>query len=275
MSMVEGCLERVPVAAERDMRKILEAEPQQAPKLPPRPRLAQRLERLAQTLPSDDIYGARVAEELRQLLDMPVRTYFQYTPEALAAMYNAVERAGQYCGPLRVSAYRDVLEVIRRLFEDFRRQDVDHEELLELCMKLLMSLGEPMALERFAVPVQQEEQEPQPKCLEQRLRELSASCAVESPILQRPLVHYFYAASHLTDSEYPNWLYRKKIRPDFALDKLKTCPEERYTLAFEVAYAYGLERETEADSDFARQKLYDLLVEPVKPLLHQDLTRKE
>lgn len=214
--------------------------------------LATRLERLKSGLPCDEPYAAFLAESLQRLLETPIDFLCGGDPLTMTALEDELEQA-QFlldydCGPVRT--YADVLGIVRELYRGYWHSGHDRSEKTEKADKILMFLAG-LLVNPPAPPLKKAEGP-----LKEHLSGLGAAQDTEYPILSVPVAHYYYAASILDGSNYPNWIfkYRFYIRET---DKLR------------IGMAYTLKRYLgEIPGRSVKDILmhpYDLLVEPIFP----------
>lgn len=201
--------------------------------------LAERMKRLNQQLPGDDVYGAHVTSALQHLLAAPLEELCADDPDALACLTHQLECACFLLGSDTVEVfdhtYADALKMVYRLCREYTGSG--HDELREHAGAILMGLAGCL----LALPMRT------------GLNEIS-----EYQILALPLPHYFYAASVLDGSDYPNWFYKQQFLID--RDRSKNC---LHYVSLQVRQLLKRFVNTEDEDPFPM--LYDLLVEPIFP----------
>lgn len=256
--------------------------------------LTKRLERLEQSLPSDDLYGDYVTQALQKLLDTSLYDLFAcpvqerqelqgfFTLLAEGQRLNEPDPASEDMLPFAPSlrTYGDVLALVRDLKESSSLQENDshivkaRDILAELARALLKSPrpreepdpGEVISLQERLKSVGGQASSPtQFKALlkpHPKTRWNDILCAnirvQEYPILAAPVAHYFYAASRLAGSDRP---FRGA---EEAFKFFLTSKSVRFNLAFMLLFGLG-------DAPFLKWDvpdffiLYDLLVDPIFP----------
>ena len=203
--------------------------------------LAERLGRLNQQLPGDDVYGAYVTSALRRLLATPLEELCADDPDALACLTYQLECACLLLESDTVEvfdrAYTDALKMVYGLCREYVGGGSVRDELREHAAAILTGLAHRL----LALPTRTGPHE-----------------ISEYPILSLPVPHYFYAASALDGSDYPNWFYNQQFLMD--RDRSKNCLN--YTA---LQLRRLLERFLNTEDEDPFPMLYDLLVEPIFP----------
>ena len=201
--------------------------------------LAKRLARMNQQLPGDDVYGAHVTSALRQLLGTTLEKLCADDPDALTCLTEQLICASILLGTDAAvnPTYADALEVVYGLCREYVDSGSVRDELREHGEAVLRGLAGRL----LALPTRT------------RLNEIS-----EYPILILPVPHYFYAASVLDGSDYPNWFYKQQFLID--RDRSKNC---LHYVALQVRQLLKQFLNSEDEDPFPM--LYDLLVEPIFP----------
>lgn len=208
---------------------------------------------------------------VRTLLNTPVDVLFQNRTEDLRwllgamsygdLLLNGKEPTGD---PDPMPVYWEVLQTIHSLRQGFSDDPLLDDErsfrMRRTCEKLLLRLAE-----AFLAPRNTDDAIPQDKVFvkQQPLRARLADAHSQSvfPIFGIPLASYYQAVSRLSECEYPNWVYRTRIRPIFEHTQK---PEESYNLRFLAAYC-KICQEDNGDHDWNETfpLLLDLIMMPV------------
>lgn len=205
---------------------------------------------------------------VRSLLNTPVDALFQNRAEELQRLLSAMDHSrfllrGE--GPAdTIPVYWEVLHTIHSLRQGFSDDPLldngRSSHMRRACETLLLLLAE-----AFLEPRNKEDTVPKDKPFVKRqpLRERLADTHSQSvfPLFGIPLAGYYQAVSRLSECEYPNWVYRTRIRPIFAHTKE---PEVSYNLRFLAAYCKICQEDNGPhDWDETFPLLLDLITIPV------------
>ena len=254
-----------------------------------KPFLANRLNRLYHTMPSDDLYGMHQATVLNQLLESRLEEICAEDLAALSELTDKLAIAGamlKASGEKAALTYADALRTVRDLYRKYQNESSADDALRSLGEEILVFLAKQLLGPSREL---RKKEDAQSQSLEERLLEIQArpgnearvpddmtpeqywyrillkGCrSKEYPILTAPLSHYFYAASVLDRSDYPIWFYHAyRLSGEDPRQGNRTSLYMAYMLKWALGEIPGCEEERSVSL------LYDLLVEPIFPGMEQ------
>lgn len=254
--------------AVKDIRSVLSwrSEP---PRSEGRISLAERKKQLNQMSASE---RSHTQSALKELLRTPVDILFQNRTEDLQCLLKALEDSHGLLNSAHaaktpsdsVPLYWEVLQTIHSLWQGFSDEPLldKHQEnhMRRTCETLLLLLSE-----IFLSPPSTDDTAPKGKAFVQKqsLKERLADvpCRSVFQFFGTPLASYYHAVSVLSECEYPNWVYRTRIRPIF---ENAEKPEASYNLRFLAAYCKVCREDNGAhDWNETFPLLFDLIAIPV------------
>lgn len=254
--------------AVKDIRAVLSWRPKQINRAG-RISLAERKKHINH-LPAIGNYDTLSA--VKDLLNAPVDILFQNRTEDLQKFLNTLNYSRFLLNGEKpagnsvdyVPIYWEALQMINSLRQGFGDEpllDNDRSRYMRrACETLLVLLSE-----IFLTPPNADDAIPKGKylvekqSLEKRLADVHSRSVFR--LFGVPLADYYQTISRLSECEYPNWVYRTRIRPVFENTEK---PEASYNLRFLAAYCKVCQEDNGAhDWDETFPLLFDLIAIPV------------
>lgn len=240
--------------------------------------LKERLKCLNLMIPCNEGYGRLLAQRLKTFLNTPLSEIMYGNTTIYHQLYEDIGDAEEIIRksaenfPLkhRIVTYGDLMYFLYRVksFIDYRKCDCG--DLNMRFSDILIDLGNFIysSENEFTAKRSAGGDKRKATSLKEHLNSLSGKETLSESIFAMPLGYYYYAASLLMNSNYPNWLCRKQFQDErrFELEY-----EELLTLGKNLAYTVSDERINifqEYDEEFMGTEkyvsyLFDLLVMPV------------
>lgn len=259
--------------------------------------LARRLERLDNKLPSNDLYGQRLAQHLQQLLVIPVSELFGQDREGLEDYWSKQSSAAQLLedSPATpppkqrngtfASSYQGQLELIYRLMKETDwawslsgrdKRVTAAEELLTMLADALVALREPQTSAASAPPKPKQRQSLQAKlnsaqryAAGKTLKELVGG--VPPACRQQILLDHTQAKKFpVLALPLPHYFYAAALLAgnDIPLKAGKEWFKQGFRCNFSLAFSTLIDLDKDPLTDFGGvdfSSLYQLLVEPIFP----------
>lgn len=242
--------------------------------------LRQRLMCLKLTIPCEKAYGRLLAEKLNIFLDMPLNEIMKGNKSMLKELYDDIEEAEDFIFATtyshsmlygKITLYRDLVNFLYYMNSLIASEKYDNENLKIFFNNILIDLGNFVcsnANKRNSVSISTPESKQKSSNLMQRLAALEGDDDLTASAFSIPLGHYYYAASLLTKSNYPNWLCREKVKKDLHPEFRCYGPSVlnkslAYTVLDEKTCIFRNSNNDNDVTDKYVSLLYDLLVSPV------------
>lgn len=236
--------------------------------------LSERIAQLTEPATSTDAYAVPA---LKKLLSASLETLFRDYPAARNKLRSILMRSDAYLPQgsfspvtdLKHISYRECLMRISALWCQLEpnpwMDDSRQASIRNTCEQLLLQLALPFWIPDM--PVSEMDPPPKRQCLDRRLKRYRSGGSKEFAVIYTPLAFYYQAAACLLKSDYPNWLYRRKIRP---LLTQSTHLETEYHLETLVKHCHTLHENINVnDREETMPLLYNLLVEPIIPSINK------
>lgn len=241
--------------------------------------LKKRLMCLKMALPCDKTYGRLLAEKLNILLNTPLNEIMKGNTSMLNQLYYDINEAVDVVNASankvhsadEISTYGELVDYLYYMKSLFYTGNYDDEDLNILFGNIIVDLG------NFADCIRKKKisgrkyvrhtDSKELLSLNQRLFELNEGSNIIETIFLMPIGYYYYAASILIGSNYPNWLIRENVRKRLHFGS--NCSEAFVmnsnlidTILNERTYIYQNFDNNEATDQYV-SLVYDLLVSPV------------
>lgn len=189
--------------------------------------LEDRLKCIDEGIPCEKAYGQILAKKLNTFLNTSLREIMRSNKSIYFHLLNDIADAKKFISksvpnahqPEKIITYGDLVNFLYRMDSLSNGIDFDYNVFNILFSNVLVDLGEfvynskckpsPCRARKAAEPKQRE-----PKSLEERLKALGSKEDLAASVYSMPLGQYYYAASLLINSNYPNWLCREKLLKD-------------------------------------------------------------
>ncbi len=245
-----------------------------------------RIIRVNKSLPSDEIYEEYTISALKKLLDLSLdklRENHQNEFERLLTNLKIVIQITKF--PPRylrdyyrlrdhptVSTYKDAVNLIYKIINENNVTEDIQNEFDDYIYKILCDLSHLVYADSYEPDAFSDEINyiDAPKrgkiCLDERLRNNKENTLDNLDILRMPVSHYFFAASMLMKSNFPNWIYSKKVLNLIRIPQVKEINLSMFTVLHNAYLEYNIDQLSDEDLCFL---FYNLLVEPVSNLTYE------
>lgn len=244
--------------------------------------LKDKLKRVELGIPCDEAYGKILAEKIKSFLNKPLSDimanekaiYFQLRSDIEEAENLIRNNVGDFPMPKSIVTYGELMEFLYRLNKLIISEKYDCENLRLRFSDIVVSLGNFVYSGRHGCDfwrngARHTDLNAKRKIsLKKQLDAIGGKDGSKDSVFSMISGHYCYAASLLTGSNYPNWLYRENVLkdPSFGLDS-QYPPALKRSVAGVLSDArfiifQNIDDKYEA-TDTLVELIFDLLVLPV------------
>lgn len=247
--------------------------------------LKSRLKCLNLTIPSEDRYAKLLARKLKAFLNTPLsevmcnelKIYHQLYSDINEAEKALNKTAENFRKSGRITTYGDLMNFLYRMKKLISPENAGYEKL-EICFSnILTDLGN--FIHKCSIPQDSKyngnssvNNQINKISLKDKLASLNGEATLIDFVFSMPLGYYYYAASLLMNSNYPNWLCREKLLRDERLgfeyqNKEALKKSLFYTVSDERIDIFREDYDNYAIADQYVSFLYNLLVLPTVDIL--------
>ena len=246
--------------------------------------LKMRIDRLIKALPSDDIYAELTVNALKEFINTPLEFFCQTRCEEYELLRNDLK---EICTLIKsakarvhqrrkLSTYKDLLDFIYSIkneepcFAEKENQD-RFNNLFEKIILDTANLIAPDTSVPFICEQTVQKTHSGIISLKERTKYLKSSGNGRFSILNMPLKHYYYAASLIMQSNYPNWVYREKVLKHIII---RNATELNYSMITVLYNAYISNKNLEMTDEDFYSLLYNLIIAPIANLQYDNNYQK-
>lgn len=245
--------------------------------------LKQRLMCLKLTIPCEKAYAELSAKRLNDFLDAPLSEIIKDNNSLFNQLKYDIADAKKFIQTTapdfpehgEIASYGDLANYLYRMKSLITCENYDYDGLKIFFDNIVIDLGnfacasynEMLAPDtsRYNMPKGKEREK---TGIKERLARFNGAVSLTESVFSMPLGHYYYAASLVISSNYPNWLCREKLKKDLgsAFKYYEHCePYVTKSLAAAVSdeKTNYIQNSGSVSEDEYVSVLYDLLIAPV------------